>query len=79
VTLNFADAPMVIKANRPENKTNCAVGIGRSMTQKGVRLRKIETLLRKQKHGVTFAGQENNLVSNKMLIDVRTMTSDMFF
>jgi hypothetical protein len=36
-------------------------------------------LLRKEKYGPTFATLENNLISNKMLIDGRTIKSNAFF
>jgi hypothetical protein len=70
---------MVIKANASEKKINSAVGISRYLTQKVMRPRKIEILLRKEKHGVTFATLKDNLVSTKILTDVKTMKSDAFF
>jgi hypothetical protein len=69
----------VIKAKRPEKKMHSAVGIGRYVIQIVARPRKIETLLRKEKHGTTFARLKHNLVSKKMLTDVRPMKSDSFF
>jgi hypothetical protein len=39
---------------------------------------KIEILPRKEKHGATFAKLEDNLVSDKMLTNARTMKSDAF-
>jgi hypothetical protein len=44
-----------------------------------VRPRKIETLLRKEKYGPTFAILEDNPVWNKMLTDSSTMKSDASF
>jgi hypothetical protein len=79
VELKLEGAFMVIKANGSERKTNSAVGIGRYLSQKAMRPEKIETLLRKEKHGATFATLEDNPVSNEMLIDARTMKSDAFF
>jgi hypothetical protein len=70
---------MVIRANGSKKKTNCVVDIGRYLTQKVVRPRKIETLLKKEKHGITFAVLKDNLISNKILIGARTMKSDIFF
>jgi hypothetical protein len=62
--LKLEDAFTVTKANRSEKKTNLAIGIDRYLTQKVVRSRKIETLLRKEKHGATFTLLEGNLASN---------------
>jgi hypothetical protein len=79
VALKLEGAFMVIKANELEKKTNSAVGIGCYLTQKVVRPRTIEILLRKEKHGATFTTLEDNLVSNKMPTDPRTMKPDEFF
>jgi hypothetical protein len=79
VELKLEGAFIVIKANGSEKKTNCAVDICRYLTQKAIQLRKIETLLRKEKHGATFTTLEDNLVSNKMFTDAKTMKSDAFF
>jgi hypothetical protein len=35
--------------------------------------------LRKEKHGVTFATFENNLISNRILTNAKTTRSDAFF
>jgi hypothetical protein len=70
---------MVIKANGSERKTNSAVGIGAYLAQKVVRPLKIEISLRREKHAATFATLEDNLISNKILIDPRTMKSDASF
>jgi hypothetical protein len=77
--LHLEGAFMVIKVNMSEKKTNSVVGIGCYLTQKVVRARKIEILLKKEKHGATFATLEDNLLSKKMLIDATTMKSDAFF
>jgi hypothetical protein len=53
---------MVIEAHGLEKKTNSAVGIDRYLSQGVVRPRKIETLLRKEKYGPTFAILEDNPV-----------------
>jgi hypothetical protein len=70
---------MVIKADESEKKTNSAIGISRYLTQKIMRPRKTETLLKKEKHKITFATLEDNLVSNKILTDAKTMKSNAFF
>jgi hypothetical protein len=79
VDLKLEGVFMVIKANGTEKKINYAVGISRYLTQKVVRPRKIEALLRKDKHEATFATPEDNLLSNTMLINASTMKSDAFF
>jgi shikimate kinase len=79
VRLKLEGAFMVIKANVSEKKTNSAVGIGRYLTQKVMRPRKIEILLKKEKHGTTFTILEDNLISNEMLTDAKTTKSDLFF
>jgi hypothetical protein len=78
VELKLEGAFTVIKANGSEKKTNSAVDIGHYLTQEVVRPRKIETLLRNEQHETTFATMEDNLISNKMLTDARTMKSDAF-
>jgi hypothetical protein len=79
MALKLEGAFMVIKAKGSEKKTNSAIGIGRYITPKVVPPRKIEILLRKEKHGETFTTLEDNLISNKRLTDPRTMKSDAFF
>jgi hypothetical protein len=79
VGLKLEGAFMLIKTNRPEKKTNSAVGTGRYLTEKVVRSQKIETLLRKEKHRATFPILEDNLILNKMLTNARTINSDDFF
>jgi hypothetical protein len=70
---------MVIKTNGSKKKTNFTVGVGHYLTQKVVQSRKIETFLRKEKYGATFATLEDNLVTNKMLTGAKIMKSDAFF
>jgi hypothetical protein len=54
VKLKLEDRQLVIKINESEMKTKLAAGIGRFLTQKVIRPRKIESLLRKEKYGATF-------------------------
>jgi hypothetical protein len=77
--LKLESSFMVIDAHGSEKKTNYAVGIGRYLTQTVVPRQNIETLLRKEKRGATFVTLEDNLVSNTMLIDTRTIKSEAFF
>jgi hypothetical protein len=72
---------LVIKSNRSK-KTDAVMGIRRYLTQKVARpqkFQKFKKLMSKIKHGAIFAILENNLVSNKMLTDAKTMRSDAFF
>jgi hypothetical protein len=70
---------LVFRADGLEKKTNSAVGIDRYLTEKVLRLRSFRKLLDKENHGPTFALLEDNLVSNRILIDARTTRSDAFF
>jgi hypothetical protein len=79
VKLKLEDRLLIIKTEESKKKINSAVGIGRFLTQKVVRRRKIESLLGKLKHGATFATLKNNQISNKILTDAKTMRSDAFF
>jgi hypothetical protein len=79
VEVKLENTFMRIKANRLEKKTNSAIGIGRYLTEKAVRPRKIQILLKKEKHGAIFATREDNLISNQMFTDARIMKSDAFF
>jgi hypothetical protein len=69
---------IVVKDNGSEKTTNVAVGIGGHLTQKVVRPRKIEILLRKEKYRTIFATLEDNVLFYKMLTHARTMKSDTF-
>jgi hypothetical protein len=77
--LKLEGASMVIKAHGSEKKANSAVGIDRYLTEEVVRLQKIKILLRNEKHRAIFAALEENLGSNEMLTDAKTMTSHTFF
>jgi hypothetical protein len=70
---------LVIKANASKQKTHATVGIGRYLTQKNASPQTFEKLMSQEKHGVTFAILKNNIVSNKMLTDAKTIRSDAFF
>jgi hypothetical protein len=50
VELKLEGAFMIIKANGLKKKINSAIAVRYYLTQKAVRARKIETLLRKEKH-----------------------------
>jgi phage terminase large subunit GpA-like protein len=54
VKLKLEGRQLVIRTTESEMKTKLAAGIGRFLTQKVIRPRKIESLLRKEKHGATF-------------------------
>jgi hypothetical protein len=62
-----------------QRKTNSVIGIGRYLIQKVVRPRKMDILRGKEKHRAIFAILEDDLVSNKMLIDANTVKSEAFF
>jgi hypothetical protein len=79
VELKLEGACMVIKANGSEVKISPAVGLGRYLAQKFMRSRKIETLMRKEKYEAVFATLEDNIASNEMVTDEKTMRSDAFF
>jgi hypothetical protein len=79
VKVKLEDRQMIIKTEESEMKTNLAIGIGRFLTQKVVRSRKIKSLLEKLKHGAMFATLKDNQISNKILSDAKTMKSDAFF
>jgi hypothetical protein len=78
VELKLEGAFMIIKANGLK-KINSAIAVRYYLTQKAVRARKIETLLRKEKHEATFATLESSLVLNKMITHARTRKSNAFF
>jgi hypothetical protein len=66
VGLKLEGSLLGIKTHESEKKIDAAIGIGRYLTRKNVRPQKFENLLRKEKHGATFATLRNNPVSNKI-------------
>jgi hypothetical protein len=79
VGLKLEGSLLVLKASGSEKKTHATVGIGRYLTQKIASPQKFERLIIQEKHGVTFARLENNIVTNKMLTDAKTIRLDAFF
>jgi hypothetical protein len=62
-----------------KTKTKTAVGIGRFLTQKLVRAKKIEKLVQHKVHGASFITLKENNTSNAMLTDIYTRRSDAFY
>jgi hypothetical protein len=73
------DDEMIIKSGESELKTNTAVGIGRFLTQKLVRVKKFEKLIQHKLHGAGYATLQNNESSNAILTDVYTRRSDAYY
>jgi hypothetical protein len=72
---------MKIVSGESEIKTKTAVGIGRFLTQKLVRAKKIEKLVEHKVHGASFTTlkDNDNDTSNAMLTDIYTRRSDAFY
>jgi hypothetical protein len=79
VTLTLGDGRMMIKTKGSEFKTIAVTNIIRFLTQKVIRSQKITSLLQTEKHGATFETLKDNMISNKMLTNTKTMKSDAFF
>jgi hypothetical protein len=74
---------MKIKSGESEvktkTKTKTAVGIGRFLTQKLVRAKKIERLVQHNVHGASLTTPKNDDTSNSMLADIYTRESDALY
>jgi hypothetical protein len=79
VGLKMSHPWITLKATESEKRTCSAIGVGRYLTQKVIRPRKLERLLAKEKHGATFPTLRDNPISNGILIDAKTTRSDAFF
>jgi ribosomal protein L27 len=62
-----------------KTKTKTVVGIGRFLTQKLGRAKKIEKLVEHKVHGASFTTLKDNDTSNAMLTDIYTRRSDAFY
>jgi hypothetical protein len=70
---------MTIGAGESEFDTKTAVGIGRILTQKVIRTKKITDLMKLEVHGANFKTLKMNEVSNSMWTNVYSRKSDTFF
>jgi hypothetical protein len=62
-----------------EYKTKTAVGLGRFLTQKLIRPRKLANLLEHKVHGASYTTLKANEVSNAMITDIYSKRTDAFF
>jgi 3-dehydroquinate dehydratase len=77
--LKLIEDEMFVKTEELEFKTRTAVGIGRFLTQKVIRPKKIDKLIEHQHHGASYTTLKGNEVSNGMLTNIYTRRSDAFF
>jgi hypothetical protein len=70
---------MIVTSGESEVKTKTAVGIGRFLTQKLVRVKKFEKLIRHGVHGASYMTLKNDKTSNTFLTDIYTRRSDAYF
>jgi hypothetical protein len=79
IRLKLDAEEMVVRTDMSIYKTKTAVGIGRFLTQKVIRPRKLDSLLRQEVHRANFATLRGNEVSNTILMNVRARRTDAFF
>jgi hypothetical protein len=77
--LKLIDDEMVVRTGKSEFKIKTAVEIGRFLTQKIARVRKIIELMKHEVHGASLSTLKMIEVSNSMLTNVYTRRSDAFF
>jgi hypothetical protein len=70
---------MVVRTDASESKRKIAVGIGPFRTQKVMQPRELDSLLRHEVHGASFATLRGNEISNTRLMHVRARRTDTFF
>jgi hypothetical protein len=79
IGLKLDEDYMIVRSGELELKTKTAVGIGRFLTQKLIRVQKIQKLIEHEVHGASFTTLKNSEVSNAMLTNIYTRRSDAFF
>jgi hypothetical protein len=79
ISLKMNDEEMNIMSGELVLKTKTAVGIGRFLTQKLVRIQKAEKLTKHELHGASYTTLKNNEASNAILKDIYTRRSDAFY
>jgi hypothetical protein len=62
---------MVVRTDTSEYETKIAIGIGPFRTQKVIQSRKLDSLLRHEVHGASFATLRGNEVSDTLLMNLR--------
>jgi hypothetical protein len=79
IRLKLEAEEMVVRTDTPKYKTKIAIGIGRFLTQKVIRPRKLDSPLRHEVHGASFATLPGNEISNTILMNMRARRTDAFF
>jgi hypothetical protein len=68
-----------MKTGESEFKTKTMVDVSRFLTQKIVRMEKIEKLIKHEVHGASFTTFKKNEISNLILTNIYTRRSYTFF
>jgi hypothetical protein len=79
IKMNLNGEEMIMKIEKSEFQTKTVIGVGRFLTQKIIRVDKIEKLIGHEVHGVSFTMFKKNEVSNSMLTNIYMRRSDAFF
>jgi hypothetical protein len=79
IKMKIVDEEMIVGRGESEMKTKTAAGIGHFLTQKIIRMDKIEGLMKHQVHGASYETLKNNEMSNGMLTNIYTRRSNAFF
>jgi hypothetical protein len=77
--LKLIEDEMIVKTEEFGLETTTAVVIGRFLTQKVIRPKKIDMLIEHQHHGASSTTLKGNEISNWMLAKISTRRSDGFF
>lgn len=70
---------MIMKIEKSEFQTKTVIGVGRFLTQKIIRVDKIEKLIGHEVHGANFTMLKKKEISNSMLTNIYMRRSNAFF